>query len=94
MASICRVKTVSKGYGSSIESDTSSSSNGDSPHEQFIAGMTAGTIGKGHADAHSNYLSSVKNMETYVGKGGSDGGDSSGFEEIKDFLKIIGGLTG
>jgi hypothetical protein len=91
MTSRSRVETTSKAYNSSINSVTDASSCGDSPHAEFVAGMTAGEIGKGHAAGHADYLGRVKSMEIYTGKAPASGsvkGDS-GLGDVKDVLGII-----
>ena len=74
MSSHCRVETTSKGYQSGMNSVTDVTSGGDSPHAEFIAGMTAGEVAKGHSSAHADYLARTRNMETYLGSTGRGGG--------------------
>ena len=102
MSSRCRVKTTSHGYGNSINSLTDASMEGDSPHSEYISGMAAGEIGKGHSMGHADYLARVKAMEIYTGRSapgggagakGSGGGDP-GLGDIKEMLGLIKGLLG
>jgi len=95
------VETTSNGYRSGINSVTDVTSGGDSPHAEFIAGMTAGEVAKGHSSAHANYLASTRNMEVYLGvsspPGGGGGGSSGGgggMGEIKDVIGAIKGMFG
>jgi hypothetical protein len=93
MGSRSRVETTSYGYDGKIKSITNSSSSGDTPLGEVVAGATAGEIGKGHAAGHADYLARTKSAEIYMGKGMSGGsGDSSGLGEIKSVLGIIKGL--
>ena len=91
MTSRCRVETTSKAYIDSINSVTNSKSSGDSPHAEFVAGMTAGEIGKGHASGHADYLGRVKVMEIYTGKGAinSSANCDSSLGEIKEVLGVV-----
>jgi len=96
MASKCRVETTSRGYKNEVNSVTNARSDGDSPHAEFVAGMTAGEIGKGHAMGHADYLSRTRNMEIYTGKStenGSENGDS-GLGDIKDLLGVVKAFLG
>jgi hypothetical protein len=91
MASNCRVETTSYGYRNSINSVTNANSNGDSPHAEFIGGVTAGEIGKGHAMGHANYLARIKTMEIYTGEssGNANGNGDMGLSDIKDVLGVV-----
>ncbi len=77
MASRSRVETTSRGYRDSINSVTNSRSDGDTPHAEFIAGMTAGEIGKGHSMGHADYLARTRAMEIYTGSSVRNGEGSS-----------------
>ena len=97
MASKCRVETNTRGYGNEINSVTDASMEGDSPHSEFIAGVTAAGIARGHSEGHANYLASVKVAEIYTGKsagGGSSKGDSGGMGDIKDMMGFLKGILG
>lgn len=91
MTSRSRIETTSKAYNNSINSVTNARSSGDSPHAEFVAGMTAGEIGKGHASGHADYLGRVKAMEIYTGKGSvsGSGNENSGLGDIKDVIGIV-----
>lgn len=95
MANKCRVETTSYGSGDRINSLTDASSDGDTPHSEFVGGMTAGEIGKGHAMGHADYLAKVKSMEIYTGTkySGSSSGNS-GMSGIKDALSIVKNFIG
>jgi hypothetical protein len=91
MSSKSRISTTTYGHDNKINSVTNASSDGDSPHGEFVAGMTAGEIGKGHSMGHADYLSRTKSMEIYTGKSlgnGTTKGDS-GLGEIKEFIGIM-----
>lgn len=96
MASRSRVETTSRGYRNSINSVTNANSDGDSPHAEFIAGMTAGEIGKGHAMGHADYLAKTKAMEIYTGSSVKGGEGSSGPDigGVKDMIGLIKNLLG
>ena len=94
MASKCRVETTSHGYRNSINSVSDARSDGDSPHAEYIAGMTAGEIGKGHATGHADYLARIRVAEIYTGKSGGNGSGNgdSGLGDIKDMLGLVKAL--
>ncbi len=97
MSSHCRVETTSKGYQSGMNSVTDVTSGGDSPHAEFIAGMTAGEVAKGHSSAHADYLARTRNMETYLGstgQGGGGGGGSDGGGGMGDIKEMFGAIKG
>ena len=96
MASNCRVETTSYGYANSINSVTDASSDGDSPHAEFIGGMTAGEIGKGHAMGHADYLARTRSMEIYFGgsSGSVSGNGGSALGDIKDMLGAVKTILG
>ena len=91
MASRCRVETTSRGYRNDINTVTNARSDGDSPHAEFVAGMTAGEIGKGHAMGHADYLGRIKTMEIYTGKSARNGAGNgdSGLGDIKNLIGVV-----
>lgn len=51
--------------GSRIATKTNAVTDGDTPHEKDVAGITGGMIGQGISASHSNYLSSKEKGITY-----------------------------
>jgi len=94
MTSWSRVETNSHADGRDINSITEAETGGDSPHAEYIAGMTAGEIGKGHARAHGSYLSSMASIEAYTqrsGPRGDGGGDPFGaLNNVLNLFKNLG----
>jgi len=98
MTSNSRIETTSRGYGNSIHSLTDATSGGDTPHAEYIAGMTAGEIGKGHSMAHADYLSRTKMMEVYTGRSDEsppeNSSQGSGLGGLKDLIGVMKSLSG
>lgn len=92
VSSRSRIKTTTYGYGNKISSETDAFSSGSSPHGEYVAGMTAGEIGKGHSQGHSDYLKGVASVKTYFGSSASDSGSNSGLSDLKNMIGIVKGL--
>jgi len=97
MTSRSRVETRSSSGGGEIRSLSDAESTGDTPHAEYIAGLTAGAIGKGHASAHADYLGKVAEIEAHYGRSHASpgsGGGGSPLGELNSLISIMKSLGG